>query len=269
MNKIMDEGMNCLVLGFRKFRNIGVILMIFLLTSCYTSRRVNYLQSDRQRMALQVQRTPYLIQPHDILDIKVQSRDQEQNAIFNTTTNDNTRLQANPASNFLTGYPVDPEGNIKIAIVGEIKVSDMTIEEIRDLVQSEIDKYLVDALVSVKMVSFKISVLGDVKNPGTNYVFNTQSTIFEALSAAGDLNLSARRNEVKLIRQKSGESIVINLDLRDPSIITSPYYFLHPNDVIYVEPSKQNLVRNNLGIFTVILSAISTGLLVFDFVQNN
>lgn len=243
--------------------------MVFLLSSCYTSRRVNYLQSDRQRMAMELHRTPYLVQPHDILDIKVKSRDQEQNALFNTTSNDNVRLQANPASNFLTGYPIDPEGKVKIAIVGELKVSNMTVEEIRDLVQSEIDKYLVDALVSVKLVSFKVSVLGDVKSPGTNYVFNTQSNIFEALSAAGDLNLSARRKDVKLIRQKGDESIVINLDLRDPSIITSPYYFLHPNDVIYVEPSKQNLVRNNLGIFTVLLSAISTGILVFDFVQNN
>ncbi|MEX0287523.1 MAG: polysaccharide biosynthesis/export family protein [Flavobacteriaceae bacterium] len=261
--------MKYLVLGVLKYRSIGVILMVFLLSSCYTSRRVNYLQSDRQRMAMELHRTPYLVQPHDILDIKVKSRDQEQNALFNTTSNDNVRLQANPASNFLTGYPIDPEGKVKIAIVGELKVSNMTVEEIRDLVQSEIDKYLVDALVSVKLVSFKVSVLGDVKSPGTNYVFNTQSNIFEALSAAGDLNLSARRKDVKLIRQKGDESIVINLDLRDPSIITSPYYFLHPNDVIYVEPSKQNLVRNNLGIFTVLLSAISTGILVFDFVQNN
>lgn len=256
---------------YLRFRcaKIGVILSVFLLTSCYTSRKVNYLQTNKQSMAIPVKPTRYLVQSNDVLNIRVQSRDPEQNAFFNSTSIENTRIQDNPASNFLTGYSVDPEGNINIPIVGELKVSDLTVEEIRDLVQAEIDKYLLNALVSVKLTSFKISVLGDVKNPGTNYVYNTQSTIFEALSAAGDLNLTAKRKDVKLIRQVGDESIVMNLDLRDPSIIQSPYYFLHPNDVLYVEPSKPNLFRNNLGIFTVILSAISTGLLVFDFVQNN
>jgi polysaccharide export outer membrane protein len=136
-------------------------------------------------------------------------------------------------------------------------------------VQSEIDKYLLNATILVKLTSFKISVLGDVKNPGTNYVYNTQSTIFEALSAAGDLNLSGRRKNVKLIRQIGEESIVVSLDLTDLSIIESPYYFLHPNDVIYVETSKPNMVRNNLGLFSVILSAVSTTVLILNFVSSN
>lgn len=246
------------------------LLVLLMLSSCYTSRNVNYLQSDKRKLTIPVYPTVYAVQPNDVLNIKIQSRDPEQATFFNLSTlNTNRNNQANPANLFLSGYPVTQDGTIKMAVVGELQVAGKTVEEIRDLVQSEIDKYLLNAMVLVKLTSFKISVLGDVKNPGTNYVFNTQSTIFEALSAAGDLNLTAKRKGLKLIRQQGDESIVVDLDLTDPSIIQSPYYFLHPNDVLYVEPSKQNLLNNNLGLFSVLLSAVSTTILVLNFVSNN
>ena len=155
-----------------------------------------------------------------------------------------------------------------MAIVGELKVSQLTVDEIRDVIQKEIDKYLVNASVSVKLTSFKVSILGDVKNPGTNYIYNTRATIFEGLSAAGDLNLSAKRKNVKLIRQEGDVTVVVNLDLTKPSIIKSPYYFLHPNDVIYVETSKPNIIQSNLGVLSLVLSAITTTVLVLNFTNN-
>lgn len=249
-----------------------ILLMMLSLASCYTSKNIDYLQSDEHLSRISVKQSTYLVQPNDILNIKVQSRDPEQSALFNLNTVENTRIQADPASLFLAGYTVNKNGMIDLANIGELKVSDLSVEEIRDKVQVEIDKYLLNAMVSVKLTSFKISVLGDVKNPGTNYVYNGQSTIFEALSAAGDLNLSAKRKNVKLIRQQGDQSIVVNLDLTRNSVIGSPYYFLHPNDVIYVETSKQNLtnnnIKNNLGIFSLILSAVTTTILVLSFTSN-
>ncbi|SDD92306.1 polysaccharide export outer membrane protein [Pricia antarctica] len=245
--------------------NFFFLLLLLFLSSCYSSKQLDYLQSDKQEFMLPLNPTVYTVQPNDVLSIKVQSRDPDQSAFFNTTTVENRNLQANPASLFLTGYTVKSNGMIDLAIIGELKVSDLTVEEIRNLVQVEIDKYLLNASVSVKLISFKISVLGDVKNPGTNYIYNTQATIFEALSAAGDLNLSAKRKKVKLIRQVGDEAKVVNLDLTSPSIIESPYYFLHPNDVLYVETSKPNISQSNLGVFALILSAISTTLLVLNF----
>jgi polysaccharide export outer membrane protein len=255
-----------------KFSQLYVsLLLLFLLSSCYTSKDIDYLQSESSLLKIPLQKSEYLVQENDILDIKVQSRDPEQTNFFNITSIDNRSNQANPASMFLTGYPVSSDGMINLAIVGELKVSGLTVNEIRSFVQMEIDKHLVNATVSVKITSFKISVLGDVKNPGTNYVFNTQSTILEALSAAGDLNITAKRKNVKLIRQIGENSIVVNLDLTDPEIIRSPYYFLHPNDVLYIDTSKQNLasknIQNNLGIFSLILSAISTTVLVLSFTK--
>jgi polysaccharide export outer membrane protein len=249
---------------YLKMNKLVLLLLLLLVSSCYTSKKLDYLQSEEHTFTMPVRSSEYLVQPNDILNIKVQSRDPEQSAFFNITSIENRTNNANPASLFLTGYPVNNDGMINIAIVGEVKVSDLTVKEINDLVQSEIDKYLLNAVVLVKLTSFKISVLGDVKNPGTNYVYNTQSTIFEALSAAGDLNISAKRKNVKLIRQVGSRSTVVNLDLTQPSIIQSQYYFLHPNDVIYVETSKPNIFRNNLGVFTLIFSAISTALLIYN-----
>jgi len=199
----------------------------------------------------------------------VQSLDPEQSAFFNISSSERQNIQANEASLFLSGYSVNQDGLISLPIVGEIKVSGLAVEEIRELIQDEINKYLLDAIVLVKLTSYKIIVLGDVKNPGAKYIYNTQATIFEALSLAGDANLSGNRRHVKLIRQLDGKSYVIKLDLTDPKIIESPYYFLLPNDAIYVEPSKEHLFRNNLVLITIVFTAITTSLVVLNFIQNN
>jgi polysaccharide export outer membrane protein len=243
-------------------------LILFSLSACYSLKKVTYIQTEEDVFTVPINPVIYLVQPNDILNIKVQSRDAEQSSYFNIST-ESRNIQANPASLFLSGYSVNQDGQINLPIVGEIKVSGLSIEQIRELIQSEINRYLLDAIVLVKLTSFKISVLGDVKNPGTNYVYNNQATIFEALSAAGDANLSANHTNVKLMRQIDGESRVIKLDLTDPKIIGSPYYFLMPNDVIYVETSKENIVRHNLVLFTVIFTAISTSLLILSFIQTN
>lgn len=253
-----------------RMNKILILILAVSLSSCYSSKKLDYLQSDQRSLVLAVnQQKQYTVQPNDVLSVKVQSRDPEQAAFFNITTTANTNIQANPASLLLSGYTVNNEGMINLAIVGKIKVSDNTVEEIRDIIQNEIDKHLLGATVSVLLTSFKISILGDVRNPGTNYIYNSQATIFEGLSAAGDLNLTAKRKNVKLIRREGDASVVVNLDLTKPSIIKSPYYFLHPNDVIYVETSKQNIMQNNLGVLSLILSAITTTVLVLNFTANN
>ena len=248
------------------------ILFLFLLylSSCYSLKKVTYLQSDENVLAIPNNPIQYIVQPNDILNIRVQSLDPEQSTFFNISQGGNNgNFQANPAMMFLSGYSVNPDGVINLPIVGDIKVNGLTVEEIRVAIQDEINKYLLDAIVLVKLTSFKISVLGDVARPGTNYVYNTQATIFEALSAAGDANLSGDRSQVQLVRQIDGKSYVIRLDLTDPNIIESPYYFLLPNDVIYVPTSKENIFRNNLALLTITFAAISASLAILAFINNN
>jgi len=253
---------------YLKFNRLFPLILLLTVSSCYTSKHLNYLQTDSNKLTIPVIPSEYRVQSNDVLSIKVQSKDPEQSTFFNVRTVENRNMDANLASLFLTGYTVDPEGMINLAIVGELKVGGLTIEEIRDKVQLEMDKYLVNSLISAKLTSFRISVVGDVREPGINYIYNNQATIFEGLSAAGDLNVTAKRNNIKLIRQKGGESIVVSLDLTDPAIIQSPYYFLQPNDVLYVDRSKPGIAQNNLGVFSLILSAITTTILVLNFTSN-
>ena len=240
-----------------------------LLTSCYSTKKVTYLQSEENVLAIPNNPIIYMIQPNDILNIRVQSMDPEQSTFFNISSTERGNYQTNPASLFLSGYSVNQDGLINLPIVGDIKVSGLTVEQIRELIQNEINKYLLDAIVLVKLTSFKISVLGDVGNPGTNFVYNTQATIFEALSAAGDANISANIRIVRLIRQIDGKSYVIKMDLTDPKIIESPYYFLLPNDVIYIGTSKENIFRENLTLVTTLFALVSTTILMLNFIQNN
>jgi len=252
-----------------KLNNLLYLLVISMsLSSCYTTQQLDYLQSKQNSLIVPNHpKEQYTVRPSDVLNIRVQSRDPEQVNFFNLSSLSNSQNQTNPASFFLNGYTVDPEGKINLAIVGELKVSNLSVEEIRALIQKEIDKYLLNAIVTVQLTSFKISVLGDVKRPGTNYIYNSQATIFEGLAAAGDLNITAKRKKIKLIRQVDDASVVVNLDLTKPSILKSPYYFLHPNDVLYVETSKPNVGQSNLGVISLLLSAVTTGVLVLNFVN--
>lgn len=251
------------------WQKIAILIGFIVLSSCYSSKTLDYLQSEEYQYSQNVRMAAYKVQAHDVLDIRVQSMDEQQVNFFNMKNVDNWRQAVDPATTFLTGYPISEEGMINIAMIGEVEVVGLTVEEIRNKVQREIDELLLNATVSVKLTSFKISVLGDVRNPGTRYVYNNQFTIFEALSSAGDLNISGKRHNVKVIRQEGEKTTVANLDLKNPSIIRSPFYFMQPNDVVYVETSKQNIVRNNLSVFSIILSTVATSLLVFDFVSNN
>lgn len=119
----------------------------------------------------------------------------------------------------------------------------------------------------VKLISFKISVLGDVKAPGRYFIYNDRANLLEGLSMAGDLTQGASRQNVKLIRQKGDQSEVVLLDLTDPNLVQSQYYYLMPNDVIYVEPRKTQLKRENLVVVGVMLSIISTGVLLLNYLK--
>ena len=248
---------------------LAILLFVVFASSCYSIKKVTYLQSDENVLALPNNPIDYLVQPNDILNIRVQSLDPEQSAFFNISATENRTFNANEASLFLSGYSINQDGLISLPIVGELKVSGLTVEQIRELIQDEINKYLLDAIVLVKLTSYKIIVLGDVRSPGAKYIYNTQATIFEALSLAGDANLSGNVRNVKLIRQLDGKSYIIKLDLTDPKIIESPYYFLLPNDAIYVETSKENIFRNNLALLTITFVAISASLAILAFINNN
>ena len=246
---------------------------LLLFSSCYYNKRLVYFQDDSFSTSpklMENAKSIYRLQSNDILSIKVKSStDAQVSDLFNITTTAQAPMFTSPGNLFLEGYSIDEAGQITLPIIGTLTVKDLSIEEVQNLIQQNANKYLKNATVIVKLISFKVTVLGEVNNPGYHYVYNNQITILEALGLAGDLNSVASRKNVKLIRQVPKGSEVVLLDLTDPSLLKSKYFYLMPNDAIYVEPLKARSSRLNLEHLTLLFSAATTAILILNYLDNN
>lgn len=178
----------------------------------------------------------------------------------------NVQGQQSVAQLFINGYTVDEQGFIHFPILGDIFVRNLTITEISDLIAKTIDKYVNNVTIKVKLVSFKVTVLGEVKMPGVHYIYNDRVTIFEVLGYAGDLTDLANRHTLKLVRTSGKKVEVFNIDLTEIALIPSQMYVLMPNDVLYVEPMKAKNFRLNLPAISLMVSSLTTLLVLINFV---
>jgi polysaccharide export outer membrane protein len=234
------------------------VLAVCLLTSCGSSKGVTYFEN---REALEQAVKGYLvdarIMPKDVLTITVSTTTPEAARQFNLVTpTSQTQLQT---------YLVDNEGKINFPVVGELKVGGLTKTETEKLITERITPYLTESqnpVVTVRMSSFSISVLGEVNQPGTFTVAREKINVLEALSRAGDMTIYGVRNNVTLIREDSeGVKSYHTLNLNDANIVNSPFYYLQQNDIIYVEPNKIRAQSSAIGTSTSLwLSA--TGILM-------
>ncbi|WP_266204820.1 polysaccharide biosynthesis/export family protein [Pontibacter kalidii] len=251
-------------------RNIVYLLLLVLgVSSCMTKKELVYIQNSNLKENVptdfQTKYAAYQLQTNDVLSIKVLSVDPDMSNLFNITNPVNGMGMSEPASLYLSGYAIDTEGFINLPTVGKLKVEGLTTLQTQEMIQKNLDRYITDATVVVKLISFKVSVLGEVRNPGYFYIYNERANLLEGLSMAGDLTLGADRENVKLIRQKKdGSSEVVLLDLKDPNLVQSQYYYLMPNDMIYVEPRNTQLKRDNLIVWNAVLGVISTGALLYN-----
>jgi len=247
-----------------------LIFSTFLTSSCYYNRRLVYLQSsnfsESKATLVENKRTPYRLQPADILSVQIKSSaEKEVSGIFNVSNQN--MMVANPGTLFLDGYSIDTSGKITLPILGELMVKDLTVEEAQQFIQSNANKYFNGPIVIVKLISFKVTVLGEVKNPGYYFVYNNQATALEALGMAGDLTNFGNRRNIKLLRQKASATEVVLIDLTNPNLLRSEYFFLKPGDVLYVEPLKARSKRSNLELLSVVFAAMTTGVLIFSYVN--
>lgn len=241
------------------------------LSSCYARQELIYLQdetfSSEYPTQIKNRRPTYKLQANDVLHIDIQNPDMETAQYFNYGEQE-MRGFGNQSNLFVTGYSVDESGYVTIPLVGKVRVVDLTIDEAKQLLQQEVDKFLRNTTVDVKLISFKISVMGEVNNPGYYYVYNGQANVLEGLSLAGDLTPFGNRENIKLIRQNESGAEVILLNLTDSEVMKSKYYYLLPNDVIYVEPSERQIKRANLEPIGVVFSAVTALALIVNAVVN-
>jgi polysaccharide biosynthesis/export protein len=250
-----------------------VVLLLILVTSCTNTRKSVYFYNVQDTTFLP--RGPEIetpIQPNDILSITVSSLNAEASAMFNPTINYNVRsTTVTGNSNEAGGYLVDPEGYIQFPVLGNIKASGLTKEELRDKITNMIlsKKLLVDPLVDIRYLNFEVTVLGEVNHPTVITVPSEKISLLKALGLAGDLTIYGKRENVLLIREENGVKKTRHINLNSSDFFDSPYYYLQPNDVVYVEPDKAKIAsasRTQQWI-PVFLSSLSVIVIILDRVK--
>ena len=234
-------------------------LMILMLASCASSKKVAYFQNAVDGV---VERSEGLydakIMPKDILTITVSTTNPEAATPFNLTISNtlNATGQMYSGSGVLQTYLVDNNGEIEYPVVGNIKVAGLTKNECQELVKSKIKAFLAedeDPIVTVRMSSYRVTIIGEVRSPGVIPVGTEKMSILEALASAGDLTIYGKRDNVMLIREEAnGQKTVHRLNLNDANIISSPYYYLQQNDIVYVEPNGVQAKHSAIGSSTTI-----------------
>lgn len=218
-----------------------MFLCIIVLSSCASQKHISYLQNTPNGYQQKGEDNYEIrVRPDDFIAIMVNSKDPQLAQMFNLPILTTQGSDGTTGQNRVLGYLVDKEGNIDFPQLGTIRVGGMTRGEITRFIKEQIitKGYFNDPVVTVQFLNFKVSVMGEVTRPGTIDVPSDRITIFEALSAAGDLTIYGKRENVKVIRNINGKKTVSEVDLRDADILDSPFYYLQQNDVVYVEPNK-------------------------------
>lgn len=221
---------------------VGITLCGGILQSCTSAKKLVYFQGMTTRDDTVKIPQPFLpmIKAGDILSVQVSSLNAEASTYFNPAAMmDGNAIagSANPLTRSV-GYLVAADGTIKLPLVGQLVVANLTTSKASELIADKLRAYLKEPTVSIRNLNFKISVLGEVARPSLFTIPNEQITLPEALGLAGDLTIYGRRDNVLIIREENNQRVFARLDLTRRDAFRSPYYALHPNDVVYVEPGK-------------------------------
>lgn len=208
----------------------------------------------------------YRILPFDILYIRVLTPDPQWSELFNTLpVGAGGAVTEESASLF--GYPVDVDGSIEIPFVGRMIVGGKTLSEIKTELELVFSKYLTDHAITVRLVNNFISVFGEVNAPGRYRLTKDRLNVFEALAMAGDMSTFSNRQRVQLIRPSPSGPVINEFSLSDRNILSSDFFYVMPNDLIYVMPIRGRTFQINASVYSLFLSAISTALVVFGFIR--
>lgn len=240
------------------FKLFSILALIFVFTSCASNKKIHYLQTagDEMENALKYENT---LQPDDNLLIVVTAANTDLVQDFNMSFlfSRSTEMMSNTDNSGYT-YLIDQNGDINFPILGKLRMAGLTRIEAENLLKQRLSQYINNPGVNLRVTNFKISVIGEVGRPGTQQIVGDRITIFEALSAAGDLTIYGKRKDVMIIREKDNVKKVTQVDLTNPDIISSPYYYLAHNDVVYVKPNKTRVNSSVVGPnLTLALSTIS------------
>jgi polysaccharide export outer membrane protein len=257
---------------------LPIILTIFLLNGCTSQQKLAYLANlpETGGEELFTMAIPdYKLQPRDVLYITVKAMTPEgtiRDFLTSTQAGQSMSMGQGEGGGYLIGYDVNSEGNIILPVVGAIQVSGLTLEETRKLLQVKAEQVFKGSTVECKMLSFKFTVIGEVRGPGSYINYNNYLTVLEAIGRAGGVADYGKRDKVLVVRPTEKGTRTYNLNLQDKNLLSSEAYFLLPNDVVIVEPVKQKIFNMNLPTISFIISTVTgvltTTLLLINYFGN-
>lgn len=247
-------------------------LAALLISSCVSLKKVKYIQDledyqkDGKIEFFNETNPEYKVQPGDNLYVDVNSLDANNVNPFESSQR-NVYQASTEMSVYINSYTVADSGYVNFPLVGKIQVAGLNINEIKTLFQNTINDYFQMTIVTVKLVNFKVSLLGEVVRPGTYLVYQENINILQAISMAGDLGPYAKRDKVIVIRKTASGSATYTVNLLKSNIFESPAYFLQPGDIVYIEPMKSKNYAFTAFPYTLIFSTITTTLLIMTYIK--
>lgn len=229
-----------------------LLLSVFSFASCVDTKKATYFNNAVDTTYMQATaNSENIIQKNDILSISITSLNADASAIFNTTNNFviNSSTATGGSSQSTSGYLVDREGFVQLPLLGNIRAANLTKSELKESITKTIidKKLLVDPIVNIRHLNFEVTVIGEVGHPTVITVPNERISLMKAVGLAGDITPYGRKENVLLIREAAGKKTVTRIDLNSSSFFNSPYYYLQPNDIVYVESNKNKLASVNRG----------------------
>lgn len=208
-----------------------------------------------------------VIQKNDILQITVSSMNVDDAVIYNTPSMANIGGAATSGPQAV-GFLVSEQGFIQYPVLGQVKADGLTKSELTRYLHDQLEqkKLLVDPVVSIRFLNYRVTVLGEVGKPTVVNVGNEKITIMEALGLAGDITVFGKKDNVLLIRETDGVRTIKRLNLNNKDIFSSPYYYLRSNDVVYVEPNKAKVGGSDRAkqVIPIVLSSLSLLVIILD-----
>jgi len=269
MMKILEKFM----LRHRTCCHASYSLLIFLLflTSCVTQRDVEYLQDETKTIKEfnEVRLPDYKLKPDDELYIQISSLDDPTSNIFSVAGTQQAMNVATiqPYGASLIAYIVDKEGFLTLPVIGRISVQDKTLAEVSENITKMLSNILSQPMVTLKLVNRYVSVLGEVIRPGHYSYAQDRLTIFDAIGLAGDITDFGNRDEVILTRNENGKNIRIPVNLSLSEVLSSEYYYVRPNDIIYVKPMPKKFWNLRQFPYALVISSITTAILIYSVIQ--
>jgi polysaccharide export outer membrane protein len=256
----------------RFFCNILGVSVILFTSSCVNTKNLNYFKDIPNETIKSTGPIPEpIIQTNDLLSIIVSSSNPEASAVFNAPNESTmpTSQAANTANTLTIGYMVNQNGDIQFPILGQIHAAGLTKYQLAtDLTRQLRDKkLLIDPIVTIRYLNFRVSVMGEVNRPGVYSTPVEKLTILEALSFAGDATIYGLKNNVILVREtEKGDKIIQHIDLTQTGIFSSPYFYLRSNDVLIVQTDVRKITKDrNAALVPIILSLVSLTIVILNY----